>query len=60
MLLALQVMASINDMKKSNASILLADGSDIGAGQVSRIWCGQKWWLYRNYMQLISIVFNYF
>ncbi len=26
-------MASINNMKKDNASILLADGSSIGAGQ---------------------------
>ncbi len=28
-------MSNINDMKTKNASVLLADGSDIGAGQVS-------------------------
>ena len=35
-------MASINDMKTNNASILLADGGDIGAGQVSSGRSGNK------------------
>ncbi len=29
-------MAYINTVKKNNATILLADGGDIGAGQVSQ------------------------